>query len=55
MNKVERCCDEICVKSDLNKIDRVHYIGKLVFDNDSKQKVRSIKFKSWESQSKQPF
>ena len=51
INKVERCCDEISVKFDSNEIDRVHYIGKPVFDTDSKQKVRSIivKFKSWES------
>ena len=29
----------------------MHYIGKLVFDTDSKRKVRSIivRFKSWES------
>ena len=35
----------------MNEIDRVHYIGKLVFDTDSKRKVRSIiaRFKSWES------
>ena len=33
-NKVERCCDEIAVKFDMNEIDRVHYIGKPVFDND---------------------
>ena len=34
----------------MNEIDRVHYIGKAVFDTDSKQKVRSIivNFKSWE-------
>ena len=52
INKVGRCCDEICVKSDMNEIDRVHYIGKPVSDTDSKQKVRSIivKFKSWESE-----
>ena len=32
-------------------IDRVHYIGKPVFDTVSKQKVRSViaNFKSWES------
>ena len=35
-NKVERCCDEIAVKFDMNEIDRVHYIGKPVFDTDSK-------------------
>ena len=35
----------------MNEIDRVHHVGKLVFDTVSKQKVRSIiaKFKSWES------
>ena len=35
----------------MNEKNRVHYIGKPVFDTDSKQKVRSIivKFKSWES------
>ena len=36
INKVERCCDEIGVKFDMNEIDRVHYIGKPVFDTDSK-------------------
>ena len=32
-------------------MDKVYYIGKPVFDTDSKQKVRSVivKFKSWES------
>ena len=52
INKVEQCCDEIGVKFDMNEIDRVHYIGKPVFDTDSKQKVMTIivKFKSWESQ-----
>ena len=37
--------------SNLNEIDRVHCIGKPVFDTDSKQKVRSMigKFKSWVS------
>ena len=47
INKVKRCCDEIGVKFDMSEIDRVHYIGKRVFDTDSKQKVRSIivKFK----------
>ena len=51
INKVERCCDQIGIKFDSNEIDRVHYIGKPVFDTHSKQKVRSIivKFKSWES------
>ena len=51
INKVEQCCDEIGVKFEINEIDRVHYIGKPVFDTDSKRKVRSIivKFKSWES------
>ena len=51
INKVQQCCDEISVKLDMNEIDRVHYIGKTVFDTASKQKVRSIivKFKSWES------
>ena len=51
INKVEQCCDEIGVKFDMNEIDRVHYIGKPVFDTVSKQKVRSmiVKFKSWES------
>ena len=34
------CCDEIGVKFDMNEIDMVHYIGKPVFDTDSKQKVR---------------
>ena len=40
-----------CVKFDMNEIDMVHYIGKPIFDTDSKQKVWSIivKFKSWES------
>ena len=35
----------------MNEIDRVHSIGKPLFDTHSKQKVRSIivKFKSWES------
>ena len=35
----------------MNEIDRVHYIGKPVFDTVSKQKVKSIivKLKSWES------
>ena len=52
IKKFERCCDEISVKFDSNEIDRVHYIGKPVFDTDSKQKVRSIiaKLRSWESQ-----
>ena len=52
IKKFERCCDEISVKFDSNEIDSVHYIGKPVFDTDSKQKVRSIivKFRSWESQ-----
>ena len=52
INKVEQCCDEIGVKFDMNEIDRVHYIGKPVFDTDAKQKVMKIivKFKSWESQ-----
>ena len=36
INKVERCCDEIGVRFDMNEIDRVHYIGKPVFDTDSK-------------------
>ena len=51
-NKVEQCCDETGVKFDMNEIDRVHYIGKPVFDTDAKQKVMKIivKFKSWESQ-----
>ena len=40
MNKVESCCGEIVAKFDLNKIYRVHYIGKPFFYNDSKQKVR---------------
>ena len=31
-DKIERCCDEIGVKVDSNEIDRVNYIGKLVFD-----------------------
>ena len=50
-NKVERCCDEIAVKPDMNEIYSVNYIGKPIFDTDSKQKVRWIivKFKSWES------
>ena len=50
INKVEQCCDEIGVKFDMNEIDRVHYIGKPVFDAIPKQKVRSmiVKFKSWE-------
>ena len=41
----------MCVKFDMNEIDMVHYIGKPIFDTDSKQKVWSIivKFKSWES------
>ena len=39
-NKVERCCDEIGIKFELNEIDRVHYVGKPAFDTDSKQKVR---------------
>ena len=44
--------DEINVKFETNEIDRVHYIGKPVFDTDWKRKVSSIivKFKSWESQ-----
>ena len=52
INKVEQCCDEIGVKFDMSEIDRVHYIGKPVFDTDSKQKVRSIivKFISCKSQ-----
>ena len=33
-DKVERCCDEIGVKVDSNEIDRVNYIGKLVFDTN---------------------
>ena len=51
INKVEQCCDKIGVKFDINETERVHYIGKPVFDTDSKQKVRSIivTFKSWES------
>ena len=50
INKVEQCCAEIGVKFDMNEIDRVHYIGKPVFDTDSKQKVRLniVTFKSWE-------
>ena len=50
LNKVEQCCDETSIKFDMNEIDRVHYIGKPVFDTDSKQRVRSIivTFKSWE-------
>ena len=38
---------KIGVKFDMNEIDRVHYIGKPVFDTDSKRKVNSIivKFK----------
>ena len=49
--KVEQFCNEIGVKFDMNEIDRVHHIGKPVFDTDSKQKDRSVivKFKSWES------
>ena len=52
INKVEQCCDKIGVKFDINETERVHYIGKPVFDTDSKQKVMTIivKFKSWESQ-----
>ena len=46
INKVERCFDEICVKFDLNKIGRVHYIGKPIFHTDS----IIVKFKSWELQ-----
>lgn len=51
VNKVEKDCDEIGIKFDLNKRDRVHCIGKPDFDTDTKQKVRSIivKFKSWKS------
>ena len=51
INRVEQCCDEIGVKFDMNEIDRVHYIGKPIFETDSKRKIRSIivKFKSWES------
>ena len=51
INKVERCCDEIGVKFDMNEIDKAHFVGNPVFGTDSKQKVRSIivKFKSWES------
>ena len=40
INKVERCCDEIAVKPDMNEIYSVNYIGKPIFDTDSKQKVR---------------
>ena len=40
VNKVERCCDEIAVKPDMNEIYSVNYIGKPIFDTDSKQKVR---------------
>ena len=40
INKLKRCCDEIGVKFDMNEIDRVHYIGKPLFDSDSMQKVR---------------
>ena len=48
MNKVERHCDEVCVKFDLNDIDSLHYVGKPIFITDSEKKVRSIiiKFKS---------
>ena len=47
INKFKRCCDKIGVKFDTNNIGRVHYIGKPVFDTDSKLKVRSVivKFK----------
>ena len=40
INKVERCCDEIAVKPDMNEMYSVNYIGKPIFDTDSKQKVR---------------
>ena len=40
INKVERCYDEITVKPDMNEIYSVNYIGKSIFDTDSKQKVR---------------
>ena len=48
LNKVERCCDEIAVKPDMNEIYSVNYIDKPIFDSDSKQNVRLIivKFKS---------
>ena len=48
INKVERCCDEIAVKPDMNEIYSVNYIDKPIFDSDSKQNVRLIivKFKS---------
>ena len=51
INKVERCCDEIAVKPDMNEIYSVNYIDKPIFDSDSKQNVTLIivKFKSWES------
>ena len=40
INKAERCCDEIAVKPDMNEMYSVNYIGKPIFDTDSKQKVR---------------
>ena len=48
INKVERCCDEIAVKPDMNEIYSVNYIDKPIFDSDSKQNVTLIivKFKS---------
>lgn len=36
VNKVEKDCDEIGIKFDLNKRDRVHCIGKPDFDTDTK-------------------
>ena len=33
-NKVEQCCDEIGGRFNMDKIDRVHYIGKPVFYTD---------------------
>ena len=40
--KVEQFCNEIGVKFDMNEIDRVHHIGKPVFDTDSKRKTGQL-------------
>ena len=46
MNSVEKCCGKIGVTFDPNEKDRVYHIGNPVFDAGTKQKVRSMKFKS---------
>ena len=51
MKKVEKCCSDMGIEFNQNKIERVHYIGKPYMDKTKNKKVRSlvIKFKSWKS------